>query len=418
MKILFFSFSLCLSLFASDIDIELNSYINQFNLKPLEPVEGLNNKLFEVGEKLFNSKNISGFRNISCRDCHDPSKGTSDGLPLSLGQGRVTHGNDVFQGEGVLLKRNSPALFNLGYSDIKAMFWDARVRFNGEYFNTPEPALNGPNPEADYIAKNMKSALEMQVIFPMVSREEMLGAGSPLDSDSNLESWNKIILRFWNEDKVLMYSLSESLKVNPNDLNISHFAKALAHFISFEFNVTNTPYDQYLRGNKGALSQLEKEGMKLYLTKARCVICHGGKHLSNLMIQNIGIPKIHKEGEPIDYGLYEETGDQRHKFLFKNAGLRNISKSAPYMHNGSLKTLRDVIIHYNNIKLGLDEYVMPASYQIPYSDKVVQTSTDVLNQEIYSGVFQPFLRKGLNLSNKEIDALEYFLTKGLTELEK
>jgi cytochrome c peroxidase len=410
-------FLLSFNLLAQVTDDELDVYISQFKMAPLKALEGKDQKLFNMGEKLFNSKNISGYRNISCRDCHNPDTGTCDNLPLSLGQGRITHLGQVYQGSGVLLKRNSPALYNLGYPEYKNMFWDARVRYNGKFFVTPEPAFNGPTPQASHITKNLDSALEMQVIFPMVSREEMLGFGSPLDGGSNLESWRRIILRFWNEDKEFMISLAKYFEIDGSDINISHFAKVLAHFISFEFNVTDTPYDRYLRGDRWALSQVEKDGLKIYLTKGRCAVCHGGEYLTNFAIQNIGTPKIQKNGESLDMGLYHETADQRHRFLFKNPSLRNIAKSAPYMHNGSLSTLREVVEHYNNIKLGLDNYIMPSFYQIPYTDLMTYTNTSQVNELIYSGVFQPFLRKGLSLDEYEIDALTQFLENGLTEVK-
>lgn len=407
------------SLFAqTSVDDELSSYIERFKLKPLAKLVGKNTTLFNIGKKLYNSKKLSGYRNISCNTCHDPEKGTSDGLSLSLGHGVVTTNGQTQQSGAMVLKRSSPALYNLGYKAFNIMFWDARIRVYSDRFITPEPAFNGKNPSAKYITKNISTALEMQVMFPMVSHDEMLGKGSALDAPTRLESWAKIVNRFWNEEKELLLKLASILKIKRKDLNISHFAKALAHYISFDFNVTNTPYDNYLRGNTNSMSHKEKEGMKLYLTKGQCIVCHGGKHLTNFAVQNIGIPQVSTQAHGIDNGLFEETQNERDKFRFKNPSLRNISKSAPYMHNGSLLTLREVVEHYNKIDLFLNNYQLDESIQIPYKDKIILYNSAALLDNMYKGVFQPFLRRGLNLTELEIDALVLFLEKSLTEVKK
>src|SRR5690606_9507560 len=106
----------------SDIDIRLKEYIDVFKFKPLVQKTSKNPKLFMAGKIIFEDKILSGNRNISCKDCHDPAKGTSDNLPLALGEGFVDNGIYREQGSARIIRRNSPHLYNL--KEVNSMFWD------------------------------------------------------------------------------------------------------------------------------------------------------------------------------------------------------------------------------------------------------------------------------------------------------
>ncbi len=98
---------------ASELDLELASYIETFKLRPVEKLKGKRKRLFMAGKALFTDSILSGNRNISCKDCHHPAKGTSDGIALSLGEG-AWNGAKREQADGKVLKRHSPVLLILG----------------------------------------------------------------------------------------------------------------------------------------------------------------------------------------------------------------------------------------------------------------------------------------------------------------
>ncbi len=140
----------------------------------------------------------------------------------------------------------------------------------------------------------------------------------------------------------------------------------------------------------------KKAGMKIFFTKGRCGNCHWGPHLTNHAFQNVGVPPLLREGEDKDMGRYEIDDLPAHKRAFKNPGLRNVAFSAPYMHNGAYQTLEEVIDHYNDVQASLFSFRPSSEVLLPYKDSLYKaTSAEVSN--IYQGVFQPFLRRGLKL---------------------
>jgi len=100
-------------------------------------------------------------------------------------------------------------------------------------------------------------------------------------------------------------------------------------------------YDQFMMGNKSALTPQEKRGFALFKGKGRCVLCHNGALLSDQGYHNLGV-----SGSK-DVGRYAISHDPVDKGRFRTPGLRNVALTAPYMHDGSVKTLMDVVEFYN-----------------------------------------------------------------------
>lgn len=187
--------------------------------------------------------------------------------------------------------RNSPSIINAGY--YNANFWDGRA-----------------------------GSLEEQALGPISSDIEM---GQDLD---------ELVV----ELKAIPGYVSEFQKVFNEEITIENIAKAIA---SFERTIVikDTAFDRFLAGDNDALSDDAKEGMKLYVGKANCISCHAGPLLSDNNYHNLGI-----EG---DDGRYAITGQESDKGAFRTPGLRGVAHTAPYMHDGSLATLRDVVEFYN-----------------------------------------------------------------------
>ena len=105
----------------------------------------------------------------------------------------------------------------------------------------------------------------------------------------------------------------------------------------------NSKYDKYLNGDKTALNNEELQGMKLFFSEqTRCSVCHSGIFFTDLLPHNTGVTTHY-----FDKGHYDVTGKREHRGTFITPTLRNVEKTAPYMHDGALATLEDVMDHYN-----------------------------------------------------------------------
>jgi len=103
----------------------------------------------------------------------------------------------------------------------------------------------------------------------------------------------------------------------------------------------DAPYDRYLQGNRAALTEQQRLGLRLFRGKAGCTACHLGPNLTDERFHNTGI------GQPDDLGRFAVTGKQEHRGSFKTPSLREVARTPPYMHDGSLATLDDVIEFYD-----------------------------------------------------------------------
>ncbi|MEA2904812.1 MAG: cytochrome c peroxidase [Alphaproteobacteria bacterium] len=202
------------------------------------------------------------------------------------------------QGTGVPgrpLKRHTPTLWNLAWA--VPVFWDGRAR-----------------------------SLEEQVAGPIESPDEM---AQPVDS---------VIARL-SADPAMERAFAEAFPQSPK-VDAGNLAKAIATF-ERTFVSPETRFDRFVAGADGALSEREIAGFRLFTGKAGCSNCHSGFALTDQAFYDIGLP-----GDDRGRGAVLRLPAAEH--AFKTPGLREIGRSAPYMHDGSLATLEDVIRHYQN----------------------------------------------------------------------
>lgn len=241
----------------------------------------------ELGKMLFFDPRLSRDGNMSCATCHNPSLGWSDGLATGRG----------FQSQ--VLGRASPSIVNTAYNTIH--MWDGR-----------------------------KKTLEDQAIGPMEAAVEM---------NTDLEKFFK-----W---------------VNANDGYKTAFAKAYPNepigpdtlkraIAAFERTViSNTsPFDRWVGGDKKAMNSQQLRGLALFIDekKTNCIACHSAPNFTDNGFHNLGLSSHAKE-KP-DLGRFEQRAVPMMKGAFKTPSLRDVAYTAPYFHDGSAKTLLDVIEHY------------------------------------------------------------------------
>jgi cytochrome c peroxidase len=240
----------------------------------------------ELGWLLYFDKRLSKDGTISCASCHSPDFAFTDGQPVSTGINGQKGG------------RSAPTVINRAYS--VEQFWDGRA-----------------------------PTLEDQAKGPIANPIEMG------NTHENVVATLKAIPGYRQRFKEVFGTV---------DFTIDHVAQAIA---TFERTVLsgNSPYDRFKAGDQTALSESAQRGMKIFFSnKAKCDSCHEGINLTNGMFANIGIGM--DKPNP-DLGRYNVTKREQDKGAFKTPTVREIARTAPYMHDGSLKTLEEVVEHYN-----------------------------------------------------------------------
>ena len=404
--ILVFKFSLAYSA-TTELDERLKTYIQNFSLAALERVQDTNPELTVLGKKLFQDKRLSLAGDTSCQTCHGPSFATAEPIPLSLGTGATQEGRGRRISGGTILARNTPAIINKGQPGIFRQFWDSRVMYHPRenYFITPVKELNGDGPEyfhiTEVLERSIAKPLAAQALFPMISKEEMVGPG--FEKLSPLEMWNLITSRVL---EVEQYQTAFE-KLFPNEtINIGHIALAIAHFEAVIFQRTNTRYDQYLRGDLSALNEQEKKGFLTFAEEGRCIRCHFGPNLTNQVLHNVVVPPLGPgvDGRGHDRGAYENDPREHLKYRFVVPPLRGIKDTAPYFHNGSLLTLEEVIEHYNHPNRSIDNFLateINERFRETYNGSLLVDRTPYRLFAIKESV-SPIIRQlGLTIEQKE-----------------
>ena len=238
----------------------------------------------ELGRKLFFDKRLSINETVSCATCHVPEFAFTDRKKVSEG---------VF---GRLTERNSPTLLNAGY--LPVVMFDAHL-----------------------------TSLEMQVIVPIQEHVEMdMKMGDLIQRLQKVDEYQTAARKIFNRE-FDPFVLTRS---------ISAFQRTLIS--------SNSRFDQYYYGKKqNALNKSEQNGWKLFSEKLYCVKCHTPPHFTTFKAENNGLYKDYG----IDQGRFRIFHDSTDIGKFKVPTLRNIELTHPYMHDGSMMTIDDVLDHYS-----------------------------------------------------------------------
>ena len=302
--------------------------ISVLSALPLEIPYPLDNpftaKKAALGKLLFYDPILSGNKEVSCATCHHPEFGYGESLDISIG----VNGNGLgtkrvfrFPNDIPFVKRNSQTIVNTAFNGISnngqadainaPMFWDLRVK-----------------------------SLELQSLEPIKAFEEMRG-----HSYEEKDALEKVLFRL---SKINEYQLlfSDAFGTN-NAITKENLAKAIACF-ERTLIANNSRFDQYMRGNqsilsRNILSQNEVEGMNLFL-KSGCSKCHNGPMLSDYKTHTMGVVDNEKLG-------YTDEGFEK-KYAFRTPTLRNLRSTYPYMHNGKIGTLKEVLEFYEDLSGG------------------------------------------------------------------
>ncbi len=369
------------------VDVHAQVLINEQGLTG-DPTVGrdlpnINDAKAQLGKALFYSKRLSGEYDTACASCHHPVLGGGDNLswpvgydavdvfhdfnPNLLGSGRYFNGSDAGELEGYpVIGRNAPTIFNLGLLD-RGLFWDSRIE---SVNNTPgargtDGGIITPDSTSSTTADNNipsgASLANAQSRFPTITHNEMRG-DEPLGS-SNQAYRDMLAERFEGDAEW------EALFIDAygnNTITFDLIAEALAAFEESMIFADN-PWKEYLAALRGesnkdidTLSFNQKVGAVLFMTAgdeggAACSQCHSGDNFTDGEFHAIGLGQVGPgNGDDnqfvtgSDFGRQNVTGDIGDAYHFRTSPLLNIAVTGPYMHNGALSTLTQVMDVYGN----------------------------------------------------------------------
>lgn len=265
-------------------------------VRPLEPITGLSSKAVALGERLFFDTRLSSNNTLSCASCHRFELGGADGLAVSIGV------------DGALGEINAPTVFNSGLNF--SQFWDGRA-----------PTL------AEQVSGPIHNPVEMNSSWPEII--------------NHLRADNELVQEFHT--------------VYPDGLTVNNLINAIATFEQ-SLVTLDAPLDLYLLGDDTALTAEQVKGFQSFHDYG-CTSCHQGALLGGNMFQKFGIIGdyfANREITTADLGRYNVTGREEDRHVFKVPSLRNVALTAPYLHDGSAKTLESVVAIMARYQLGRD----------------------------------------------------------------
>ncbi len=265
--------------------LELNSVPYGLEGRPPTPKDNpLTEAKAELGRALFFDPILSVDRTFSCARCHDPEHGFASKEPRAIG---------VFGKQGT---RNAPSLLNVAYHT--SFFWDGR-----------------------------ESRLETQALRPIEN---------PLEMGSTVAD----VIQRLKADARYEAKFKEAF---PDGVTAENLGRALASF-QRTLLVGNSRVDRFRAAEASSLSDEERHGLWLYESKGRCWRCHSGANFEDGEFHNTGVSWAKT---PADLGRHEVTKRDEDRGKFKTPTLRGVARTAPYMHDGSIATLEEVVEFYN-----------------------------------------------------------------------
>ena len=346
----------------------------------------ISNNKAQLGKALFYSKRLSGEYDTACASCHHPVLGGGDNLSWPVGydavdifhnlssntlsSGRYFNGSDTNELAGYpVIGRNAPTIFNIGLLD-RGLFWDARIESlsNTHGARGTDAGIITPD-SANYNALDNNipvgaSLANAQSRFPTVNHNEMRG-DEPLTENSNQAYRTMLAKRF--EGDVEWEAMFQAAFGNTT-ISFDRIAEALATFEESMVFVDN-PWQEYVAALRGeanakidAMTSDEKIGAVLFMTAgdeggAACSQCHSGDSFTDEEFHAIGLGQVgpgngdSSNFPPVansDFGRANISGDAGDTYHFRTSPLLNVTETGPYMHNGGLSTLRQVMDVYGN----------------------------------------------------------------------
>jgi len=262
---------------------------------PITPAKNLDADKVLLGEALFNDARLGRDNDMSCASCH------------LLDVNGANHRHHTLGRNNVELDVNTPTVFNSSLN--QQLFWDGRA-----------------------------NNLQEQIDFVVASEKEFAS------------DWPSIIEKL-KQDKAYVKTFN---RLYDDGISADSIRDAIATF-ERSLTTTNARFDQYLRGDEHAINEDEKQGYRLFKTYG-CTACHQGRNVGGNLFMKIGLfgDYLADRGSQTkaDLGRYNVTGDEADRYVFRVPGLRLVTLTAPYFHDGSVKTLKEAVRVMAKYQLG------------------------------------------------------------------
>lgn len=247
-------------------------------------------EIIALGKKLYFDERLSVNDEQSCNTCHEVDNNGSGDDNLTTSPGAL---------DGTIGTRNSPTVLNAGFHFVQ--FWDGReptlkAQAKGPILNPIEMGM----PDSNTVVKKFKKIAEYKKVF----------------ADAKM--------------KITYDNMAEAMAA---------FERTL---------ITKDRFDMFMKGNPQALQEDEVAGLALFIDKG-CTTCHTGPLLGGNMYQKMGLLKPY--ADTTDKGIFDISGKETDKYMFKVPSLRNIALTDPYMHDGNVETLKESIVLMADIQL-------------------------------------------------------------------
>ena len=237
-----------------------------------------------LGRRLFHDRRWSRDGRVSCATCHDPRHAFADNRALAVGAG---------QGVG---RRNVPTIVNRVWG--RSFFWDGRA-----------------------------TSLEQQALQPILNPLELGATADAVVALARSRDYGGAFRTVFGRIP-----------------DLADVARALASYVRTIMS-GDSAYDRYVAGNRSALRPAARRGLALFNGQAGCATCHSGPIFTDELFHNTGV--AWRSGAPSDLGRSAMTGREEDRGAFKTPTLREVARTAPYMHDGSLATIEEVVEFYD-----------------------------------------------------------------------
>ena len=285
---------------------------------PLTPIK------VDLGRRLFNERRLSRDGSRACVSCHDPQRAFTNGERFGKGVA------------GALGTRNVPALLNRAWG--RSYFWDGRAA-------TLEDQVLQPIVHPDELAMSSTGIVALARSGRYRDRFAEAFAASPSTPVGSRFSRPPVVSGFSRTSVLSERHIDPYAGLSENDSStLRQVASALAAYVR-TIQAGDAPYDRYIAGDRSALDAAAQRGLALFRGKAGCTGCHVGPTLSDEDFHNTGV--AWRTGRLTDEGRAAVTGLPGHRGAFKTPTLREVSRTAPYMHDGSFTALADVVDFYD-----------------------------------------------------------------------
>lgn len=279
----------------------VSAYMPPATEQPITPIPdalALDPRKVSLGRRLFHDKRLSRDDSISCASCHDLNLAGVDASPVAMG---------VANQRGTV---NSPTVLNSAFNF--AQFWDGRAA-------TLEEQAEGP-------------------------------VHNPIEMDTN---WNDVIRKLSQDAEYKR----EFKAIWPDGIKPAHLQSAIAEF-ERSLITPDSPFDRYLKGDAQALDANARKGWDLFRNLG-CIACHQGVNVGGNMYANLGVMGDYfaDRGRPLaksDMGRFNVTSREEDRYRFKVPTLRNIARTAPYFHDGSVEKLERAVESMARYQLGVE----------------------------------------------------------------